>query len=303
MREPPAGYSAVVFVLIIVLLLSGVSGIVAGAGVRRWPQADPALSATHALEGRLDRRGRVRGFVRSRLDPAATTGLVLTLVLIAVVVTGVVFGVVIYMVRTKSGVVGSDQSVARWAATHVEGVSFQTLRLVTALGSTPFIVAFALACAVYGWRQRRGPSVLLFLVLVVGGQFLISNGIKFAVERVRPDLSPFGMLGTPSFPSGHSTAAAATFAALALVLGRDRSPRVRAILVGAAVAVAVAVGCSRALLGVHWFSDVVAGLLLGWTWFAVCAVAFGGRLLWFGAPAESTSPPRSSRRPAASPRA
>jgi membrane-associated phospholipid phosphatase len=39
------------------------------------------------------------------------------------------------------------------------------------------------------------------------------------------------------------------------------------------------------LLDVHWVSDVVAGLALGWAWFAVCAIAFGGRLLEFGATA------------------
>jgi len=37
---------------------------------------------------------------------------------------------------------------------------------------------------------------------------------------------------------------------------------------------------------VHWLSDVIAGLALGYAWFAVCAIAFGGRLLRFGAPAE-----------------
>jgi membrane-associated phospholipid phosphatase len=48
----------------------------------------------------------------------------------------------------------------------------------------------------------------------------------------------------------------------------------------------VAVAASRVLLAVHWTSDVVAGLALGWAWFALCAVAFGGRLLRFGATAE-----------------
>ena len=167
---------------------------------------------------------RVRLFVRSRLDPATATGLALTVALFAVVVAGTVMGVVVYMVRTNSGVVRIDQSVARWAIEHVNGFAFDTLRVLTTLGSTYVIVALALACAVYGWRQRHSMSIPLFLALVVGGQALMATSIKIAVDRVRPDMGPLGLLGTPSFPSGHSTATAATFAALALVLGRNRSP-------------------------------------------------------------------------------
>lgn len=39
----------------------------------------------------------------------------------------------------------------------------------------------------------------------------------------------------------------------------------------------------RVLLDVHWLSGVIAGLALGSAWFSVCVVAFGGRLLEFGA--------------------
>ena len=50
-------------------------------------------------------------------------------------------------------------------------------------------------------------------------------------------------------------------------------------MIAGAIGIAVAVAASRVLLDLHWLSDVVGGLALGWAWFALCAVVFGGRLL------------------------
>ena len=68
--------------------------------------------------------------------------------------------------------------------------------------------------------------------------------------------------------------------------GAGQTPPRPHVLAGIAVGIAVAVGASRVLLGVHWFTDVLAGLALGWSWFAICSIAFGGRLMRFGAPVE-----------------
>jgi undecaprenyl-diphosphatase len=73
------------------------------------------------------------------------------------------------------------------------------------------------------------------------------------------------------------------------------------VLAALAAAIAVAVAASRVLLDVHWLSDVLAGLALGWSWFLVCAIAFGGTLLRYGATAKTlrqttmTQEPQSQR--------
>ena len=127
----------------------------------------------------------------------------------------------------------------------------------------------------------------MFLLIVALGQPYLTNSIKDLLDRVRPTIDADAASLGPSFPSGHTAGAAACFAAIALVVGRGRSRRTHALLAGAAVCIAVSVAASRVLLGVHWLSDVIGGLALGWAWFALCAVAFGGRMLRFGAPVEA----------------
>jgi undecaprenyl-diphosphatase len=276
-----------IMALLITVTVSALAGVVAYGAVRRWPQADPAAAATTAVADGLSHQRRLGRFLRSRLDPAVATGLALTAALVGLVVAGTIIGVFVYMVRSNSGVVTIDEHIARWAADNVSGLSVRLMTWITQLGSTPVVVLLSLVGAAYGVRRWHKPSIVLFITIVVGGQFLLMNLIKLAVGRARPDLQRLSVFSGSSFPSGHSTAAAATFAALALILGLKRSPRTRAILMGVAVSIAVAVGCSRMFLGVHWFSDVVAGLALGWSWFALCAVAFGGRMVELGAPIEA----------------
>lgn len=260
--------------------------------VRHWPQADPARSATESIGEHLGSRRGVRRFLRSRMDPATATGLALTVALLGIVLAGAVVGVFVWMIRREVGFVNVDLAVERWAEAHATTSSDSVLEAVTHLGDTPTVLVVGAVIAAYGvWRWRK-PAVLLFVLAVVLGQVLISNTIKVVIDRARPELRPRAEFTGTSFPSGHTTAATATYLAVALVLAIGTSPRARAFLVSAAIAIGVAVGSTRVLLGVHWFSDVLAGLAIGWAWFGLCAVAIGGRLLSFGAPAKAAlSPP------------
>jgi membrane-associated phospholipid phosphatase len=245
----------------------------------------PSVAAAQAVGREIGHHNRLRRFIKSRLNPEAATGLALTVALGAVIVGGVFLGALAYLVRTNSQLVDLDASVAQWGADHAGSVSERGLTWITQLGETWFVVVLAIVVSVVAHVRRPNRWIPVFLITVLVGQWLLTNGIKELLDRVRPELNPIAETLGPSFPSGHTTTAAAFYAAAALVLGRGVRPHGRALLAGAAAGIAVAVACTRIFLDVHWLTDTIAGLLLGWAWFAACSVAFGGRFLRFGAAA------------------
>jgi membrane-associated phospholipid phosphatase len=274
--------------LVLIVIVIGVSaGIAAAAIARRWPAADPPAAATDAIARETSHRGRAARFLRARVDPAAATGLALTLTLAFVVAAGTVVGVLAYLLRTDPGLAAADLRVALWGAGHASPFSTAVFRAITQLGATlTVVVVGSVVGGALALRSRRVAPVL-FIALVVAGNSVIVNMIKVLVDRARPSVSVLTGFTGRSFPSGHSAAAAACYGAVALLVSVRWSPPRRAIAFGCAVAIAVAVACSRVFLGVHWLSDVIAGLAIGWAWFAACSVAFGGRWLEFGAPADA----------------
>jgi membrane-associated phospholipid phosphatase len=231
----------------------------------------------------------------ARLDPEAATGLALTVAIVVLVVGGLVLAVLALVVRDADGGLASDRSAADWGARHATAFTTDVLEALTHLGQPGTVVVLAVVLGVVETLRTRSRWVVPFLLIVVAGNGIVTTTIKNVDDRVRPTLNPIAETLGPSFPSGHSSWSAAFFAAAALLLARGRSRRVRAALAGLAVGVAVAIGTTRVLLGVHWLTDVIAGLALGWAWFAVCAIAFGGRLLRFGATAEAVGSPVSAR--------
>ena len=246
----------------------------------------PAIAAAKAVGREIGHHERLRRLIKGRLDPAVATGLALTIALGVVIVGGIVLGTLAYLVRSSSVLSGVDDSVAQWGADHAGPVSERGLELITALGETWLAALLVVVVSVVGYLRRPSRWIPVFMVTVFVGQWLLTNGIKELLDRVRPSLNPVAETLGPSFPSGHTTTAAAMWAAAALVLARGTPPHGRALLAGGAVGIAVAVACTRVFLDVHWLTDTIAGLFLGWAWFAACAIAFGGRFLQFGAAAE-----------------
>jgi membrane-associated phospholipid phosphatase len=248
--------------------------------------SQPSDQAARAIGHELAEHRRLRRLLRQRLDPTSATGLALSLALVVILVAGLVIGSLAYLIRSNSELASVDRSVGQWGVDYRADWSMEALRLFSWLGDTRLIIPLALAVAIIETVRRPSRWIVPFLTFVIAGQVLLTNGIKDVLDRVRPEFNELAATLGPSFPSGHSAGAAAFWGAVALLLVRGRTPHQRAIIFGIAAGIAAGVACSRVMLGVHWLSDVVAGVLFGWAWFCACSIAFGGRLLRFGAPVE-----------------
>lgn len=143
-------------------------------------------------------------------------------------------------------------------------------RVVSVIGTFPFMTLLAVAVALIVHR-RHWRSVLAGWALVVGGGQLVEQVLKHTFHRTRPGSAARYLTSTSfSYPSGHAMGSMIGYGVLAyLVLLRVRGQWARAANTALAAVIILAVGTSRLVLGVHYFTDVVGGFAVGAMWLAL----------------------------------
>lgn len=145
--------------------------------------------------------------------------------------------------------------------------SIEIMRDVTSLAGVGLLCFIGLLVLVYLGLMRRWRAMLVAVGLIACSQASVFI-LKQVISRPRPDLVEHGAaVHTQSFPSGHATLAASVALLLAWTAARHHGQKsLRAYFWVVGVGAALLIGFSRLYLGMHWFSDVLAGLLLGGFW-------------------------------------
>lgn len=137
-------------------------------------------------------------------------------------------------------------------------------RWVTELGGSPLLLPVTAAVALIAWllhRDWRMPA--WFAAMTLGGRLLVELQ-KAWTMRLRPDAhEQLAPIASYAFPSGHAANSTMVWLGASLLLARGAA---RPWALAPPAVIALAVGLSRPMLGVHWPSDVVAGWSLGLLW-------------------------------------
>ena len=129
--------------------------------------------------------------------------------------------------------------------------------VLTQLGSAPATLGTAVAASLW-LLLRRAPGRAFLLATTVVTERLLVDGLKEWIGRARPHLDV--LPNSLAFPSGHSANSMTAFLATALFV----CPRAyRPFAMASALTLALIVGLTRIVLGVHWPSDVIGGWTLG----------------------------------------
>lgn len=280
------GQASVAVVLLVLL------AVLAAILFRKFDAIEESLSGGAArLLGRIVRlppveRFRVQHpklwtFVAARFAAGEYLGLHLTVGLLVSLAALWLLGGVTEDVVHHDPLTQFDITLADRLHAHATTAGSHIFTAITLIGSPGAMAVLAVVVGVVLIGRRRWWLLGGWVAAFLGGS-VIDEALKIIIRRPRPPfaaphLHPVQLLlhmshgVSYSFPSGHASGSLIGYGMLAYLLilwipGR----RVHVSIVAVAALLVLAIGFSRLYLGVHYFSDVVAGYAAGVVWLSAC---------------------------------
>jgi undecaprenyl-diphosphatase len=170
----------------------------------------------------------------------------------------------IWVAMLLLGAGGVDRQVYELLYAGNSPVLIEVARGLSAIGQLPVLLAIGFAWLLWLSWQGRGRAGFVLLIAALIGRAL-GELQKYEIARVRPEIEPHLVLvKTSSFPSGHATSS--VIFGLTVALGLAAGTRWERAAVAVAILLALLIGTSRVMLGVHWPSDVIGGWAFGLLW-------------------------------------
>ena len=175
-----------------------------------------------------------------------------------VVLCLILFSVICYGVLSYDSLV-IDTKVYSFIADNLmsDGIT-SVLKVITELGGVAFTVLAGVLIFMFCKKIRW------FVTFDLVGVTLINQAIKHIIRRPRPNVLRLVEEDGYSFPSGHSMVSMAFYGIIIYLVYKNVTNKyLKWTLITLLSLLILSIGFSRIYVGVHYFTDVVGGFLLG----------------------------------------
>lgn len=162
---------------------------------------------------------------------------------------------------------GADDRAFAFARSLISDKMTSIMEFFTFFGSHYFLIpANILLCVYYLLRKKTRYSIKISAIAL--SSLLIMLGLKLLFNRHRPLIPLLAPARGFSFPSGHAFMSTCFYGLLMLIIWREERPHpvLKWVLLILVLLLVLTIGFSRIYLRVHYFTDVVAGYCVGFSW-------------------------------------
>lgn len=177
------------------------------------------------------------------------------------IVFTLVFGIIAFFHESRLG---------KWIDNEVYDFIYASESFITTsimLGATKIGEVWAMLCLsltlVAYLMLKRYQIETLFFAIAMGLSSILNPVLKNIFDRERPTLLRLIDISGFSFPSGHAMGATSYFGSIIYILNRHDSGISKGVLIGLSALFILLISTSRVYLGVHYPTDIIAGIIGG----------------------------------------
>jgi undecaprenyl-diphosphatase len=163
-----------------------------------------------------------------------------------------------------------DEAVFSFLKKHVSNTATSVLNTITFLGSHYFLIPAFIVLMIHSYFIKRDKWLAIRIAAISISSVLLMLFLKFIFQRPRPLLPLLNEARGLSFPSGHAFMSFSFFGLLIYIIYEEMEKVwLKWLIISLIVSLILSIGLSRVYLRVHYASDVVAGLCMGFMWIVI----------------------------------
>jgi len=185
------------------------------------------------------------------------------LIIVCILVFFIFLG--LYLVDSVKGI---DDLIYNFIISIKSDYMTNIMKFITFFGSTKFIVFLMIIFLILGLKRKKVFNIINVIII---GEVILNNLVKIIVRRDRPELINLVHETSFSFPSGHTMVSVTLYGFIIYLISKSKlSNKLKTLFIVLLTLLITLIVISRIYLGVHYFSDCMAGIALALAYLLLC---------------------------------